>query len=352
VTTCIEDNIGGTLITPMMPTGEALLDTSGLPPVNREAAQIATYMNDISDSSTAAGSALTSNGAAFRLMGGFLTAVTAGGLGKTDEPVTLGPGWLGAVVDKLQDQRSHAPVVGPRWRLKRPGFFQALNDVIKAQTNSKRAACTLCELHLDGQLCDQASFSTFPCATNTVTTSVTGGGKVKLSTASLVSVDHSACTASTGAASCIGTYEKFAANNTSSVNVTLTAIPNSGQTFVGWGGACSGTSTTCTVTTAAARTATANFVVAGSKKITLTVRDGGGTGRVTSTPAGFNCASSLAGTVCERFFPGNTQITLNGVMGTANIMSWDGAPCPHNTTHCVFTLTSNMNIEAEFGQLL
>ena len=48
--------------------------------------------------------------------------------------------------------------------------------------------------------------------------------------------------------------------------VVLTAAPITGATFVGWGGACSGTSTTCTVTMAGAQTATASF--AGAPAIT------------------------------------------------------------------------------------
>jgi beta-glucosidase len=41
--------------------------------------------------------------------------------------------------------------------------------------------------------------------------------------------------------------------------VTLTATPSTGATFGGWGGACSGTATTCTLTMSSARTVTATF---------------------------------------------------------------------------------------------
>jgi hypothetical protein len=41
--------------------------------------------------------------------------------------------------------------------------------------------------------------------------------------------------------------------------VTLTATPNAGSTFGGWGGACSGMSATCTVTMDAAKSVTATF---------------------------------------------------------------------------------------------
>ena len=44
--------------------------------------------------------------------------------------------------------------------------------------------------------------------------------------------------------------------------VTLTPIPNAGQVFTGWGGACSGTGV-CSVTMSAARSVTATFVVSG-----------------------------------------------------------------------------------------
>ncbi len=41
--------------------------------------------------------------------------------------------------------------------------------------------------------------------------------------------------------------------------VTLTATPDAGQPWIGWGGACSGTSTTCSLTMTADKSVTANF---------------------------------------------------------------------------------------------
>ena len=41
--------------------------------------------------------------------------------------------------------------------------------------------------------------------------------------------------------------------------VTLTATPGAGQPWVGWGGACAGTSVTCTLTMDANKSVTANF---------------------------------------------------------------------------------------------
>jgi uncharacterized repeat protein (TIGR02543 family) len=49
------------------------------------------------------------------------------------------------------------------------------------------------------------------------------------------------------------------ASYASGTSVTLTVTPASGYSFSGWGGACSGTSVTCTVSITAARSVTATF---------------------------------------------------------------------------------------------
>jgi uncharacterized repeat protein (TIGR02543 family) len=46
--------------------------------------------------------------------------------------------------------------------------------------------------------------------------------------------------------------------------VMLSAVPQSGAFFVGWGGACSGTANTCTLTMSSDRTVTAQFAIPGS----------------------------------------------------------------------------------------
>ncbi len=45
----------------------------------------------------------------------------------------------------------------------------------------------------------------------------------------------------------------------SGTTITLTAKPDAGQPWIGWSGACTGTSTTCTITLKADATVTANF---------------------------------------------------------------------------------------------
>jgi len=84
-------------------------------------------------------------------------------------------------------------------------------------------------------------------------------------------------------------------NYASGTSVTLTASPATGSTFAGWSGACSGTSSTCTVSMTAARSVSASFAMARTTSVgniemslrsswgrtdstaKVTVRDGTGT---------------------------------------------------------------------------
>jgi hypothetical protein len=63
--------------------------------------------------------------------------------------------------------------------------------------------------------------------------------------------------------------------------VTLTATPDTGFKLLSWGGACSGTATTATVTMTAAKNCTANFIPANATTFTLTVaKTGAGQGTI------------------------------------------------------------------------
>ena len=92
-----------------------------------------------------------------------------------------------------------------------------------------------------------AIFNTLPTYTLAYTNAGTGSGTIAFSSGS-----NTSCTTS-----CSNSY-------VSGTSVTLTATANSDSTFVGWGGACSGSSSTCVVTMSAATSVTATFNLAQS----------------------------------------------------------------------------------------
>ena len=101
--------------------------------------------------------------------------------------------------------------------------------------------------------------------------STTGGGAV---------------TSNVGGINCGATCSASYDDNTL---VTLTATPTAGNVFSGWGGACSGTATTCQVTMTQARSVTATFVTAYTLTTSVT-----GTGSISSSPAGISCGADSA----------------------------------------------------------
>ena len=119
---------------------------------------------------------------------------------------------------------------------------------------------------------------------------------------------------------------------TQGASVTLTATPQSGATFSGWSGACTGTGT-CTLAMSATRTVTATFT-----QITraLTVTKGGtGAGTVTSTPAGISC-----GTDCTEPYAQGTNVTLAAAASSGSTFAgWSGAGCSGTAT-CVVSMTA------------
>jgi len=113
--------------------------------------------------------------------------------------------------------------------------------------------------------------------------------------------------------------------------VTLTATPaDATSVFTVWGGACSGTTTSTTVTMNAAKACTATFDAGAAVKHNLTiVKAGLGQGVVTSiTPAGINC-----GATCTAAYAANTVVTLSATASAGSIFnSWTGTGCGRTVT--------------------
>ncbi len=122
--------------------------------------------------------------------------------------------------------------------------------------------------------------------------------------------------------------------------VTLTATPDTGYTFSGWSGACSGTDP-CTVTLAEDRTVTAIFNRS-DQQLTI-VKTGSGNGTITSDPAGIACNST-----CSTLFPYGTLITLNAVPAPGHTFAgWVGA-CTGTGLSCTVTMIRAHTVGAVF----
>ena len=125
-----------------------------------------------------------------------------------------------------------------------------------------------------------------------------------------------------------------------STTVTLTATPQAGQAFTGWGGACSGTAPTCTVTMDQARNVTASFVPTFPLNVTAT-----GPGSVTSNVGGVNC-----GATCSATFNSGTLVTLTANTSPNSVFTgWSGGGgCSGTATTCTVTMDQARNVTATF----
>mgnify|MGYP006270576123 CR=1 FL=1 len=123
------------------------------------------------------------------------------------------------------------------------------------------------------------------------------------------------------------------------VSMTLTATPDPAATFLGWSGACAGTSSSCTVLMDAAHTVSATFAADQSLTVTKT---GTGSGLVSSAPAGILCGSA-----CAASYIYNTVVTLSATAASGSAFAgWPGA-CSGTGT-CVLAVLGPLNVTATF----
>lgn len=125
--------------------------------------------------------------------------------------------------------------------------------------------------------------------------------------------------------------------------VTLTASPYKGSTFVGWGGDCSGKAVTCAVTLSATESVTAEF--APIQKVGLTLNKVSGAGTVKSSPASINCAAACS-TQTSSFYE-SSEVTLTATPYKSTFVQWTGA-CSGSSPTCKVTMSEAQAVGAEF----
>jgi len=132
------------------------------------------------------------------------------------------------------------------------------------------------------------------------------------------------------------------ANFDNATVVSLTATPDSGSTFAGWSGSCTGTGA-CSVTMDAAKSVSANFSTnAGPFALTVS-KSGTGTGTVASTPSGISC-----GTTCSASFASGTVVSLAATPDSGSTFAGWGGACS-GTGACSVTMNSAQSVSATFN---
>ncbi len=145
----------------------------------------------------------------------------------------------------------------------------------------------------------------------------------------------------TGRLSC-GNGASCAALFDPSAIVTLSAEPHPGAVFLRWGGACSGASPTCSVTTLGRKIVTATF----GYRLSTTVAGPGG-GELSTTPAGITCTTS-----CSHAFPAGSSVSLTATPDAASEFGeWTGDCAGFDPSACTVTLDRPRSVTASFTDL-
>jgi hypothetical protein len=180
---------------------------------------------------------------------------------------------------------------------------------------------------------DQSTNASFtPSATTfALTVAVTGNGTVAGGGISCTSAGGADCTASEPA----------------NTDVTLTAAPGSGAGFTAWGGACAGSTPTCSVTMDAAKSVTAAFTGTGGGTGTTFPLSVSVSGSGTVTGGGVNCGNGAL--ICSVNVAANTSVTLTAnPASAATFTSWGGA-CSGSALTCTLTMNAARNVSATFS---
>lgn len=160
---------------------------------------------------------------------------------------------------------------------------------------------------------------------NTLSVSVSAGGSVTSAPAGI------AC-----GADCSERFDP-------ATSVTLTATPAAGRVFTGWGGDCSGSAGSCTLSMQQARTVTASFNTPPPSTFPLAVTVTGN-GTVRSQPAGIDCGST-----CNAAFAASTSVVLSATPAAGQVLTGWGGACTGAGQSCTVTMSQARSVSAVFA---
>lgn len=133
----------------------------------------------------------------------------------------------------------------------------------------------------------------------------------------------------------------------SGTNVLLTATATSGSTFAGWGGACLGSTSTCTVGMTAAQSVTASFASVPATRLITVTKAGTGTGTLSSSPIGISCGTTCG--VASASFSSTSNVTVSATPATGSTFAgWSGA-CTGVGSCTVAAGTNSISVGAIFN---
>jgi hypothetical protein len=126
--------------------------------------------------------------------------------------------------------------------------------------------------------------------------------------------------------------------------ITLTAQLDADHVPGRWGGACSGTTTTCDVTLDAAKTVSYTFDPKPTPKFTLTITPPTGGLITRNGPAGSGCPAQ-----CQLSLDPGTVVQLIATSGTQSFYVWEG-DCSFTLRNpsCTLTMNSNHSVSARY----
>ena len=127
--------------------------------------------------------------------------------------------------------------------------------------------------------------------------------------------------------------------------VPLTATPASGSLFLGWGGACSGTSSTCSIGPfSGTRTVIARFeapLIFVTYPLDVSV---GGNGAGTVTGTGISCPGDCS----EKLAKDASVVLTAAAIGGSTLTGWGGA-CSGAAASCTVKMSAAKNVTATFS---